>query len=128
MATTTTTIEAIVHQDHLPVGIAVQKQPYTVRVRRWAEIIEENRKRLHFYREHLDYEAEDDLSIEETLPTTSPRSNSKPAGPTSGWAMKPPERSRIDPRWRREDRPHITSVTKGRTGNSLAHVAPNPGA
>ncbi len=60
-------VAEVIHQDNLPVGVAVQKQPYTVRVRRWAEIIEENRQRLHFYRERLDYDAEGDLSIQETL-------------------------------------------------------------
>jgi hypothetical protein len=60
-------IEEMVHQDTRPIGVASQKHPYTVRVRRWAEILEENRQRLHFYRERLDYQAEDDRSIQETL-------------------------------------------------------------
>ena len=60
-------IDEVVHQDNLPVGVALQKRPYTVRVRRWAEIIEENRQRLHFYQEHLQYKVEEDLSVEETL-------------------------------------------------------------
>jgi hypothetical protein len=60
-------IEEMVHQDTRPIGVASQKHPYTVRVRRWAEIIEENRQRLHFYRKRLEYQAEDDLSIQETL-------------------------------------------------------------
>jgi hypothetical protein len=68
-------IHETVHQDKLPVGVAIQKQPYTVRVRRWAEIIEENRQRLHFYREHLEYEAEDDLSVQETLAKYLPPSH-----------------------------------------------------
>jgi Histidine kinase-, DNA gyrase B-, and HSP90-like ATPase len=60
-------IDEMVHQDTRPIGVASQKHPYTVRVRRWAEIIEENRQRLHFYRERLNYQAEDDLSVQETL-------------------------------------------------------------
>ena len=45
----------------------MEKHPYRVRVRRWAEIIEENRQRLFFYRQHLDYQAEDDRSVDDTL-------------------------------------------------------------
>jgi hypothetical protein len=60
-------IEDMVHQDNLPAGVAVQRHPYTVRVRRWAEIIQENRQRLHFYHKHLAYAPEDEPSIEETL-------------------------------------------------------------
>jgi hypothetical protein len=71
-------VEAMVNQDHLPHGVAVQKHPYTVRVRRWAEILEENRKRLHFYRDHLDYQAEDDRSIEETLAKYLPANQLRP--------------------------------------------------
>jgi hypothetical protein len=60
-------IDEMVHQDTRPIGVASQRHPYTVRVRRWAEIIEENRQRLHFYRERLNYQAENDLSVQETL-------------------------------------------------------------
>ena len=60
-------IDTMAHQDNLPVGVVMQTHPYTVRVRRWAEIIEENRKRLHFYKQHLDYQAEADDSLDATL-------------------------------------------------------------
>ncbi len=44
-------------------GLYQQGQNYRIWVRRWAEIIEENRQRLHFYRDHLDYEPGDDMDL-----------------------------------------------------------------
>ena len=54
-----------------------------------AEIIEENRQRLHFYQERPDYQAEDDLSIQETLDKYLPSSQSQDGrgyGPSGGEA------------------------------------------
>jgi len=48
-------------------GLYQQGQNYRIWVKRWADIIEENRKRLHFYREHLDYEPGEDSGLEATL-------------------------------------------------------------
>ncbi len=48
-------------------GLYQQGQNYRIWVRRWAEVLEENRQRLHFYREHLDYQPGEDTDLEETL-------------------------------------------------------------
>lgn len=45
----------------------MQSGTVTVRVRTWAEILEENRQRLHFYRSHLDFEPGEDATIDATL-------------------------------------------------------------
>lgn len=48
-------------------GLYQQGQNYRIWVKRWAEVVEENRQRLHFYREHLDYEPGEDSDLEATL-------------------------------------------------------------
>jgi hypothetical protein len=48
-------------------GIYKEFDGYTIRVRRWADVLEENRRRLHFYKEHLDYHEADDSTLEATL-------------------------------------------------------------
>ena len=55
------------HQADRPEGVISLNRNYTVRVRRWAEILEENRQRLHFYQEHLQYQENEDASLKETL-------------------------------------------------------------
>jgi hypothetical protein len=59
---------AIVHKmansnDRLP-GVCHIGDNYRVFVRRWAELLEENRQRHHFYREHMDYQPGDDSDLE----------------------------------------------------------------
>ena len=60
-------IDTMVHQDNLPEGVAMQSGSITVRVRRWAEVLQENRQRLHFYKSHLDFEPGEDATIDTTL-------------------------------------------------------------
>jgi hypothetical protein len=48
-------------------GVYMAQDNYTIRVRRWANVLEENRRRLHFYKEHLDYHQADDATLEATL-------------------------------------------------------------
>lgn len=48
-------------------GLYQQGQNYRIWVKRWAEVVEENRQRLHFYRDHLDYEPSDDGDLDATL-------------------------------------------------------------
>ena len=57
----------LTHKPGQPDGLYQQGGNYAIWVRRWAEILEENRQRLHFYREHLDYKPGDDTDLEATL-------------------------------------------------------------
>lgn len=57
--------EEMTHQDGLPEGVSMQKDTYRVHVRRWCDIIEENRQRLHFYRDRLNFRADEDVTLEE---------------------------------------------------------------
>jgi hypothetical protein len=57
----------LVRKKHQPVGLYMEGANYRIWVRPWAAVLEENRQRLHFYREHLDYRPGEDLGLEETL-------------------------------------------------------------
>jgi hypothetical protein len=48
-------VEELVNKKDSPAGLYTQGGTYRIWVRRWAEVLEENRQRLHFYREHLKY-------------------------------------------------------------------------
>lgn len=61
-------------------GLYQQGQNYRIWVRRWAEILEENRQRLHFYREHLDYQPGEDTDLEATLSKYLPPEVQPPDG------------------------------------------------
>nr|AHE14541.1 hypothetical protein asmbl_6 [uncultured bacterium] len=50
-----------------PEGLYQPGSNYRIWVRRWAEILEENRQRLHFFRTRLDYHSGEDAELEETL-------------------------------------------------------------
>ena len=50
-------VEELVNQKDSPPGLYTEHKSYRIWVRRWAEVLEENRQRLHFYREHLSYVA-----------------------------------------------------------------------
>jgi hypothetical protein len=67
-------LEEVVNRKDAPSGLYVEGASYRIWVRRWAEILEENRQRLHFYRDHLDYvepaeEAELDQVVSKYLPS-----------------------------------------------------------
>ncbi len=60
-------VEELVHKKDQPVGLYQEGANYRIWVRRWAEVLEENRQRLHFYREHLDYQPGTDAQLDATL-------------------------------------------------------------
>lgn len=68
-------LEEVVNRKDAPSGLYMEGASYRIWVRRWAEILEENRQRLHFFRDHLDYiepaeEAELDQVVSKYLPST----------------------------------------------------------
>ncbi len=50
-------VEELVNTKDSPAGLYTEGASYRIWVRRWAEVLEENRQRLHFYRDHLQYVA-----------------------------------------------------------------------
>jgi Histidine kinase-, DNA gyrase B-, and HSP90-like ATPase len=50
-------VEELVNKKDAPPGQYTEGTSYRIWVRRWAEVLEENRQRLHFYRDHLNYVA-----------------------------------------------------------------------
>jgi hypothetical protein len=48
-------VEELANQRNQPSGLYAARGNYQIWVRRWAEILEENRQRLHFFRDHLGY-------------------------------------------------------------------------
>jgi hypothetical protein len=60
-------VEALANQKDQPPGLFMQRDNYRVWVRRWAEVLEENRQRLHFYREHLDFRPDEVGDLTEVL-------------------------------------------------------------
>jgi hypothetical protein len=67
-------VEELVHRRDQPPGLYTEGSNYRIWVRRWAEILEENRQRLHFYRDHLEYHPQDDLGLEKVLSKHLPHS------------------------------------------------------
>jgi hypothetical protein len=51
-------------QKHLPPGCASDSGNVRLWVRTWAEIIEECRRRLHFYRKELEYQSENEHAVD----------------------------------------------------------------
>jgi hypothetical protein len=80
--------DALASQDQLPRGVILQKDNYCVRVMRWSELLEENRQRLHFFRERLEYEAPADADLEATLAKYLPHRDDERA-PVSDPDMAP---------------------------------------
>jgi hypothetical protein len=60
-------VAELVHAKDQPVGLYMEGANYRIWVRRWAEVLEENRQRLHFYRDHLDYQPSEDAGLDATL-------------------------------------------------------------
>jgi len=60
-------VTELTHKTGQPDGLYQDGRNYRIWVRRWAEILEENRRRLHFYRAHLDYQPGEDTDLEATL-------------------------------------------------------------
>jgi hypothetical protein len=55
-------VEELANQKDSSPGLYAEGANYRIWVRRWAEILEENRQRLHFFREHLDYVEPEDAA------------------------------------------------------------------
>jgi len=45
----------------------MEGENYRVSVRMWAEVLEENRRRMHFYRDYLNHKSPTDEALEATL-------------------------------------------------------------
>jgi hypothetical protein len=60
-------VEELVNRKNAPSGLYTEGEGYRIWVRRWAEVLEENRQRLHFYRDHLGYEPEETAELQEML-------------------------------------------------------------
>lgn len=60
-------VTELTHKAGQPDGLYQPGGNYRIWVRQWAEILEENRQRLHFYRDHLDYQPGEDADLEATL-------------------------------------------------------------
>lgn len=60
-------VEELVNRKDAAPGLYTEGGSYRIWVRRWAEVLEENRQRLHFYREHLKYEPEEVAEFEQVL-------------------------------------------------------------
>lgn len=72
-------VQELANRKDAPAGLYTEGEGYRIWVRRWAELLEENRQRLHFYREHLQYEPEEEAELEDMLgkylPTTDTSSS-----------------------------------------------------
>lgn len=66
-------VEELVNKKGQPSGLYTEGGNYRIWVRRWAEVIEENRQRLHFYRDHLAYQPEEEAQLEDVLGKYLPR-------------------------------------------------------
>jgi hypothetical protein len=60
-------VEELENKKNGPSGLYTEGASYRIWVRRWAEILEENRQRLHFYREHLNYEPDEVAEFQDVL-------------------------------------------------------------
>ena len=54
-------------QKDRPIGVTSEGDNYRVWVRTWAEVLEENRRRMHFYKDHLNHKSPGDDALEATL-------------------------------------------------------------
>lgn len=60
------TVEELVNKKDQPQGLYTEggKGDYRIWVRRWAELLEENRQRLRFFRDHLEYQPEEEAELD----------------------------------------------------------------
>lgn len=74
-------VEEVSNRPGDPPGLYFKGASYRIWVRRWAEVIEENRQRLHFYRDHLKHEPQDEVELQSVfskyLPTANPSDSSE---------------------------------------------------
>lgn len=66
-------VEDLVNQKNKPMGLYTEAGNYRIWVKRWAEILEENRQRLHFYRDHLQFQPEEQGTLDEVLSKYLPK-------------------------------------------------------
>lgn len=83
-------VEELVNKKDAPTGLYTEGGSYRIWVRRWADVLEENRQRLHFYRDHLQYvpptdEAELDEVVGKYL-APRPAATEEPTTATAGRA------------------------------------------
>lgn len=72
-------VTELVHGKDQPVGLYKEGSNYRIWARRWAEVLEENRQRLHFYRTHLDYQPSEDPGLDAALAKYLPAPDISPA-------------------------------------------------
>lgn len=70
-------VSEITNTPDRPSGLYQQGRSFRIWVKRWAEVLEENRQRLHFYRDHLDYQPGADVDLQTTLSRYLPRQQSE---------------------------------------------------
>ena len=68
-------VEELVNKKDQPAGLYTEGGSYRIWVRRWAEVLEENRQRLHFYRDHLEYQPEEEAELKDLLGKYLPNSS-----------------------------------------------------
>ena len=61
-------VEELINKKDSPSGLYTEAKNYRIWVRRWSEVLEENRQRLHFYRDHLEYVApEEETELDQVV-------------------------------------------------------------
>jgi len=60
-------VSQLVNKTDEPPGFYTGHGSYRILVKRWAEVLEENRQRLHFYRDHLQYQPAEEAEFADVL-------------------------------------------------------------
>lgn len=60
-------VEQLTNKTGQPAGLYTEHGNYRIWVKRWAEILEENRQRLHFYRDHLEFQPAEEAEFADVL-------------------------------------------------------------
>jgi hypothetical protein len=60
-------VSQLVNKTDEPPGFYTGHGSYRIWVKRWAEVLEENRQRLHFYRDHLQYQPAEEAEFADVL-------------------------------------------------------------
>jgi hypothetical protein len=76
-------VEQLVNKTGQPAGLYTEHGSYRIWVRRWADLLEENRQRLHFYRDHLQYQPKEEAELEEVLGKYLPRTTPQESPPAA---------------------------------------------
>jgi hypothetical protein len=85
-------VTELTNKPQQPSGLYTAGTSYQIWVRRWAEVLEENRRRLHFYRENLAYAPQDDVELTRLLRRylPEPEAGSKLSEPAPATASSQP--------------------------------------